>query len=51
MKSQTNSVSTVTRLWTGWPGFNSWQGQGIFSLPLSRLALWSSGYQELFLQE
>jgi hypothetical protein len=27
-----SSVSVVTRLWCGWSGFNSWEGQGFFSL-------------------
>jgi len=27
LKSWDKSVSIVTRLWTGWAGFNSWQGQ------------------------
>jgi len=28
-----SSVIIVTRLWAGWPGFNSWKGQGLYSLP------------------
>jgi hypothetical protein len=35
-----SSVIIVTRLWAGWPGFNSWQGQGYFLFATgSRLAL------------
>jgi len=28
--NQDSSIITVTRLWAGWLGFNSWQGAGIF---------------------
>jgi hypothetical protein len=30
--SQDSSVTIMTRVWAGWPEFNTWQGQGIFSL-------------------
>jgi len=33
-------VSIVTRLWSGWPGFNSWQGKGFsFFATTSRVVL------------
>jgi hypothetical protein len=37
---QGTSINIVTRLWDGWPGFNSWQVVGLFLLTtVSRLAL------------
>jgi hypothetical protein len=49
-----NSVSAVTELWAGRPGFDSRQGQGFFSSPPRSDRLWdlpsllSNGYRNSF---
>jgi len=57
-RSWDSSVSIETKLWTGWPGLDSWQGQGrkCFTSSPHPDQLWgppilpSSGYQGLLPQ-